>query len=252
MFSRIYWIKKLKAWFVRLRLHTVFGPLSRAGLFLAYLSRFSRWVAQHRDVPYNDFYNRELDLEYRNRLGMYEFLLREVLRGEPFDYLEFGVASGTSLRWWIEHEKGAASRFYGFDVFTGLPEDFGILKRGTFAVEGGLLPIEDDRCTLVLGLFQTTLDRFLTVVGLDRRTVVHLDADLYSSTLYVLTTLATRLKAGDVLIFDEFGVPLHEFRAFEDFRAAFGIKYEVLAAVNNYFHVAVQLVSIRQVTGDGG
>jgi hypothetical protein len=250
MLSKIYWIKKLKAWFVRLRLHAMLGPLAGAGFFLAYLSRFSRWVSEHRELPYNDFYNRDLDLGYRNRLGMYEFLMREVLRGEPFDYLEFGVASGTSLRWWTQHEQNPASRFYGFDVFTGLPEDFGILKKGTFAVEGGLPQIEDERCALVPGLFQDTLGRFLSEVALDRRLVVHLDADLYSSTLYVLTTLAPRLKGGDVLVFDEFGAPLHEFRAFQDFCAAYRVEYRALAAVNNYFHVAIQLEQPARPAGD--
>ena len=250
MLSKIYWIKKLKAWFVRLRLHRLTGPFGRAGFFLAYLTRFSRWSEAHRNAPYNDFYNRDLDLSYQNRFRMYEFLLREALMASPFDYLEFGVASGTSLRWWTEHELRSESRFYGFDVFTGLPEDFGILKKGSFAVEGGAPRIDDERCRLVAGLFQQTLDPFLADVRLDRRIVVHLDADLYSSTLYVLTRLAPRLKPGDLLVFDEFGAPLHEFRAFEDFCSAYGIEYEVLAAVNNYFHVAIRLTAAqRAATG---
>ena len=42
-----------------------------------------------------------------------------------------------------------------------------------------------------------------------------MDADLYSSTLYVLTMLAPYLKAGDIVMFDEFTVPRHEYLAFK-------------------------------------
>jgi hypothetical protein len=74
-----------------------------------------------------------------------------------------------------------------------------------------------------------------------RRKVIHLDADLYSSTLYVLTSMAPYLQAGDILIFDEFNVPLHEFKALMDFESAYYIKYDVIASMNNYFHVALKL-----------
>jgi hypothetical protein len=53
--------------------------------------------------------------------------------------------------------------------------------------------------------------------------------------------LAPHLQAGDVLIFDEFGVPTHEFKAFTEFFASHYRGYEVLGAVNNYLHLAVRL-----------
>jgi hypothetical protein len=71
--------------------------------------------------------------------------------------------------------------------------------------------------------------------------VVHLDADLYSSTLFALTSLASRLKPGDILLFDEFAVPLHEYRAFMDFLSAYRFDYEVLGAVNHYLHVGMKI-----------
>lgn len=68
-----------------------------------------------------------------------------------------------------------------------------------------------------------------------------MDADLFSSTLYVLTSLAPFLKSGDIIIFDEFNVPNHEFLAFEAFINSYYFEYEVLGAVNNYYNLAVKI-----------
>jgi hypothetical protein len=71
--------------------------------------------------------------------------------------------------------------------------------------------------------------------------VIHLDADLYSATLFVLSQLYAKLKPGDIILFDEFNVPMSEFRAFEDFASSFYVDYEVIGAVNNYFQLAVRI-----------
>ena len=48
-------------------------------------------------------------------------------------------------------------------------------------------------------------------------------------------------NAGDVIFFDEFNVPQHEFKAFTEWVNAFYVKYEVLGAVNNYYQIAVKI-----------
>ena len=51
-------IKKTKAYFIRFRLHVIFGPLSNAMIFLGYLSKLSAWAHRNRQaLKYNDFYN---------------------------------------------------------------------------------------------------------------------------------------------------------------------------------------------------
>jgi hypothetical protein len=75
----------------------------------------------------------------------------------------------------------------------------------------------------------------------ENRKVIHLDADLYSSTLFILTTLYPYLKSGDILFFDEFSVPMHEFKAFTEWTNAFYVEYEVLGSVNNFFRLAVMI-----------
>ena len=85
---------------------------------------------------------------------------------------------------------------------------------------------------------------FLLLVGHDfsRKLIIHLDADLFSSTLFVLTTLARHFKHGDVVFFDNFICSLDEFRAFETFVKSFRVKYEVLGAVGQYSRVSVKIL----------
>jgi hypothetical protein len=56
---------------------------------------------------------------------------------------------------------------------------------------------------------------------------INCDADLYTSTLFVLTQLWKHLD-GNIVYFDEFRSLPHEFRAFEDFRQSYHKGFEVL------------------------
>jgi len=68
-----------------------------------------------------------------------------------------------------------------------------------------------------------------------------LDVDLYSATIYVLTSLAPYLKKGDIIFFDEFSVPTHEFKAYHEFVQSYYINLELIAAANNYYFVAFRV-----------
>ena len=109
-------------------------------------------------------------------------------------------------------------------------------------MEGGIPQLADDRCIFIKGLFQNTLPNFLKSFDNNKKLVVHLDADLFTSTLFVLTSLAPYLKPGDIIMFDEFNVPNHEFFAFDIFVKSYYINYEVLGGVNNYYQTAVKIV----------
>jgi O-methyltransferase len=47
---------------------------------------------------------------------------------------------------------------------------------------------------------------------------------------------------GDIIIFDEFNVPMHEFKAFAEWVSSYYIKYEVIGAVNNFYQIAVKIL----------
>jgi O-methyltransferase len=159
------------------------------------------------------------------------------------DFLEFGVYDGDSLRVWTGLNTNAVSRFVGFDSFEGLPEAWTKEKgQGAFST-GGVAPgIPDDRITYEVGWFQQTLRGFLATYEPANRLIVHCDADLYSSTLYALTTLDPFVPPGTLVIFDEFFDASHEFRALQDYCCAFRREYRIVAATKNLLQAAVELV----------
>jgi hypothetical protein len=239
MHTKLFFIRKIKALFSRMKLHIIFKPFEGVLLNFVYLSKLSNWIANSPKGKFNDFYNKKV--KYEDRFKLHEFIIIEELKNQTIDYLEFGVASGIAFKWWVNNYKNPETRFYGFDVFTGLPEDFGVMKKKHYDTKGVTPNIDDRRVKFVAGLFQESLPAFLKEYKSDRRKVIHMDADLYSSTLFVLTRLLPLLKKDDVIIFDEFGVPTHEFRAFLDIISSYQFEYEVLAAVNNYLQVALKL-----------
>ena len=176
---------------------------------------------------------------------LFNYLKNNFHLEDDIDYIEFGVASGDSLRWWVENNRNQSSRFIGFDTFSGLPENWGTVEKGTFSTQGKTPEINDQRVSYKIGMFQSTLGDFLKTFPLTRKKVIHLDADLYSSTLYVLTTLAGQLRKGDILILDDFAkwrTTNHVFRAFCDFLSAFNLKYRFLGASDQFEQVAIELM----------
>jgi len=134
--------------------------------------------------------------------------------------LEFGVYSGRTL-------KVIAMKYprktYGFDSFEGLPEFWRDgFPAGTFKINE--VPIIDD-AVVIHGLFQDSLEPFVNDLT-DSISFIHLDADLYSSTKFVLIKLNDLIKPGCIILFDEFmnypGFEDHEYLAFtewcEEFR----------------------------------
>lgn len=154
--------------------------------------------------------------------------------------LEFGVATGTTLR--IIADAVAADRTVaGFDVFTGLPETWRTgFPAGEFAQE----PPDVPGATVIAGLFEDTLPTFLAESD-EAIAFMHVDCDLYSSTKTVLDLMGERLTPDAVLVFDEFfnfpGWEQHEFRAWTEFLARSGRSYEYLAYTGNHEQVVVRL-----------
>lgn len=217
------------------------GWLANGLRWWAYLIKSSQWIARHPAKYYSDFYSPKRT--YAKRYQLYQILLeKENLAQTPLIYVELGVSKGLSFKWWLEHNQHPESRFYGFDTFEGLPEKWGRFGEGAMAA--GIPEIPGNRHQFLKGLFQDTLPGFLNSPHWNKPylKIIHLDADLYSSTLFGLTRLHPYLSKGDILIFDEFNVPHHEFKAFSDFAESYYVKVEVLASVNNYFQVAMRLI----------
>ncbi|MEO6139181.1 MAG: class I SAM-dependent methyltransferase [Ginsengibacter sp.] len=202
------------------------------------MTQLSRWAEKHKNISVNDFPSK---WDYQKRFGLYEHIIKTEGLQAPINYLEFGVANGVSFNWWMTQNSHAESRFYGFDTFTGLPEDFGPFKKGAFG-DGGKMPaIKDERGQFFEGLFQQTLPGFLSTFDNQNKIVLMLDADLFTATLYTLTSLAPFLKEGDIILFDEFVVPTHEFMAYTHFVESYYFEMELIGAANNYYFVAFKV-----------
>lgn len=236
---KLFFIRYTKLVFIWLQLHRVFGFFSGAVANLYWLTKFSAWAFQNRQVAYNDFPSK---WDYFKRNDMYKWVIDKEALTQTINYIEFGVAAGHSFKWWLEQNKNVASTFYGFDTFDGLPEDWGPFKKGSFSNANELPIINDDRGKFYKGLFQQTVPGFLKELDNSKRNVLMMDADLYSATLYALTSLAPYLKKGDIIFFDEFVVPTHEFKAYSDFVASYYINLELIAAANNYYFTAFKVV----------
>ena len=164
--------------------------------------------------------------------------------------LEFGVFSGTTLRQIVAAR--TTGHVAGFDSFRGLPEDWRAgFRAGTFAV---LTPPEVAGAELVAGWFAETLPGFLDEHPgpID---LLHLDADLYSSTRTVLDLVGPRLRAGSVVVFDEYlnhpGWEDGEHRAWTEYvdRTGTGFVYE--AFTHDHEQVVVVVTDPAGATDDG-
>jgi O-methyltransferase len=230
-----------KQFVLLLRPHILLGWLRRPLLTISNTLSMTRWISQqnkNKDIL-NDFYSPRRN--YNKRLELFQYVCNKFkLDTQPIDYLEFGVAGGHSFKWWMNKCSNTESRFYGFDTFEGLPESWGAFKKGDMNARLASLELEDKRGTYIKGLFQDSVPGFLQNTRLDngKRKLIHLDADLFSSTLFALTSLAPHLKPGDILLFDEFNVPNHEYYAFRMFTESYYVKTTLIAAVNNYYQVA--------------
>ena len=233
----IFLARKIKANFIRFKLHNIFEPFDFIFLNIFYLSKFSKWKAGIKLLGFDDFYNKKVN--YMDRYKLYEYISQKENLNKSIVYIEFGVCSGESFKWWVKNNINIESKFYGFDTFTGLPENYGVYKSGDMS--SSIPKLDDDRCEFIAGYFQKTLPRFINEENLDNRLVIHCDADLYSSTMFVLSSIAPYLKKDDIIFFDEFSVPTHEFKAFYDFVSGFQLKYELIGAINNYLQIAIKI-----------
>lgn len=122
----------------------------------------------------------------------------------PGDYAQFGVYRGRCARFLLPLMRGNR-RLHLFDSFQGLPEDWlGPWKKGEFALEESEIPTFDaDVVTVHQGWFKDTVAEFARTHS-GPLALLHLDADLYSSTLEVLELADPLIETGTVLLFDEY------------------------------------------------
>jgi tetratricopeptide (TPR) repeat protein len=142
--------------------------------------------------------------------------------------LEFGVQTGTSIRFLAARAGGPV---HGFDSFQGLPEAWGNQPAGFYTTYGAL-PEVPDNVELHVGWFADTLPGFAATHPGPVR-FINVDCDLYSATATIFAQLGERIGPGSVIVFDEYLFNRHwrqdEYKAFQEAVARHGWRYEYLA-----------------------
>lgn len=137
-----------------------------------------------------------------------EFSILEALENETKKnnsnlYLEFGVATGSTINFFSKYLSNR--KIFGFDNFTGNVENWIGNKtriKGAWN-RGGKPPKVNDNVELIIGNIQNTLDNFLSKndYGIN---FVHIDVNTYETTKFILEKIKPKLVKGSIIIFDDY------------------------------------------------
>lgn len=161
-------------------------------------------------------------------------------------WVEFGVFKGDTINYISKHTHNTV---YGFDTFTGLPEEW--ILSDTFSFDSGHYSYEDfadknnlqksfpkvnENVNLIKGLFADTLPLFLKDQQI---TFIHIDCDVYKSTVDVFNYITPYVKDGCIIVFDEFinypNYDMHEYLAFNEWVKKHNIEYECIGINGKFF-----------------
>lgn len=182
----------------------------------------------------------------RDRMDLLRFGLESGRAAHPEGLVcEFGVSAGKTLRFLAGQTRGSV---HGFDAFEGLPEEWrGTLEKAGAFSRAGRLPRVPANAQLHVGWFDQTIPAFLDAHP-GPAALLHLDADIYSSTKTALTLMTPRIRPGTVFVFDEYyaywGWREHEHKALSEWVAETGarIAYHGFAANNGQVAVRVEAI----------
>ena len=161
--------------------------------------------------------------------------------GEIID--EFGVYKGASINFFAK--RCPKAHVLGFDSFEGLEEDwYGFIMAKSSFSTAGKLPKVENNVELFKGWFEDTMSSCHDRLQEQQIKILHMDADTYKPTLFVLNSLSKNLKKGSIIIFDEYlGYPsweLHEFKAWREVVKSQDIKYQYIGYTDK--QVAVEII----------
>ena len=193
---------------------SAFEELQEYGFSKEPLVRSIEWILSLPKMPEIHFnrwsiYDRAIELSDCNR-----------------SFYEFGVWMGDSFKYIVPNFAGG----FGFDSFQGLPEDWGVVPRGTYSSRGRVPDIENSK--FIVGEFGATLPEFFDSKR-PKAGLINFDADLYSSTITALSNAKSVIDNRTTLVFDELIVNNNweedEYKALNEFCEANGFSYEVVA-----------------------
>ena len=173
-------------------------------------------------------------------------------------WTEFGVKFGRSANILVDIKKEkfpqSTKPLYGFDSFVGFPEDtkeWG--KAGRLSKEGVAPTISG--AEFYKGWFKDTIPTFVQDHPEDLA-LLHVDCDIYNSTVTVLEGLKNKIVPGTVILFDDilsysqrrdiWGGEEHEYKAFSEFVEKYEVEYRWLASIPNASQAACIIEKIAK------
>jgi methyltransferase family protein len=213
----------VKAGYAKYLLRLIGARLSRSQLYKAQASvnhlKLGHWMRAH---------GFHFDHTVADRWDVFDVVAARV-QDNPVLYLEFGVFKGRTTRYWSAKLRNPDARLHGFDSFQGLPEEWaGHAKGQIFNASGQVAIIADPRVQFFKGWFDQVLPHY--VVPDHEQLVLIMDADLYSSTAYVLRHLRPYIRPGTLIYFDEMNNVDHEPRAFDEFMTETALSFRPVCA----------------------
>jgi len=173
---------------------------------------------------------------FQTREGLYQYLFERL--PETGLLLEFGVHNGYSINIFADL---TSRQIHGFDSFEGLPNDGLIPSRNDggskwFAgkmTNQGRMPTVRENVNLYKGWFDEVLPEFVNAHSDETAALLHIDCDIYSSTVSVFQNFEKKLAPGTIILFDEYlnfeGWQRHEHKAFMELVERLDLKYEFIA-----------------------
>lgn len=172
-----------------------------------------------------------------------DWLLNTQLCGKGA-FLELGVHSGRTINQIARAKPN--DTIHGFDSFEGLPEDWTSRMPKGFFHRHGNLPKVRDNVVLHKGWFDKTLPMWKADYGDTPIQFLHIDCDLYSSTVTILNNLKNNIVPGTVIAFDEYinhmTWELDEFKAWQEHVAKHNVDYEYIGRVSRHQKVAIRVI----------
>tara|TARA_A100001011_G_scaffold363532_1_gene413520 strand:+ start:670 stop:1353 length:684 start_codon:yes stop_codon:yes gene_type:complete len=183
--------------------------------------------------------------KFDDTISVRKFVIDKFENQQPIDFIEFGVHRGISLKQFSTKLLHKDNTFTGFDSFHGLPEVYNhpSLEKGVFSTDGEIPKNDDNRVKFVKGYFNEIKDEIIEVSEKSKNTkLVHFDADIYSSTLYVLFALDNYTPY--YAVFDQFGGD--EARALYSYLISTDKKIDILAtSYEDKFNISPQVTFMK-------
>lgn len=170
-------------------------------------------------------------LLFEQKNDLWNYTISKIKNKEGLN-LEFGVFKGLSINYFSSRLPNL--KFYGFDSFIGLKEDWigHHRAKGAFNLEG-ILPKVSKNVELIPGWFDETIPNFIKKYPNEKISFLHIDGDTYEAAKIVLELLKSKIGVGTLIVFDEYlGYPNWrngEFKAWGEFVKENNIKYNYIA-----------------------